>query len=131
LRTNITDKSFHVKNVIVKYQGADKSLARPTSRFKDILREKGREKFTKGALFLHDNVPAHRALATQKKLACMYFQCLVSFLVGLRTYQHPFKYQVCHIKHSCEAFYLLYSSIRFTNCSADRFQSAYYVFSTF
>jgi histone-lysine N-methyltransferase SETMAR len=25
---------------------------------------------------LHDNAPAHRALATQKKLACLGFQCL-------------------------------------------------------
>ena len=37
------------------------------------LKEKRRGKFTKGVLFLHDNAPAHRALATQKKLA---FQCL-------------------------------------------------------
>ena len=35
----------------------------------DILDEKRRRKLTKGFLFLHDNVPAHRALATQKKLA--------------------------------------------------------------
>jgi len=25
---------------------------------------------------LHENAPAHRALATQKKLACLGFQCL-------------------------------------------------------
>jgi len=31
---------------------------------------------TKGVLFLHDNAPAHRALATQKKLAYLGFQCL-------------------------------------------------------
>jgi predicted XRE-type DNA-binding protein len=30
-------------------------------------------KVTKGALFLHDNAPAHRALATQKKLAYVGF----------------------------------------------------------
>ena len=30
----------------------------------------------KGVLFLHDNAPAHRALATQKKLAYLGFQCL-------------------------------------------------------
>ena len=30
----------------------------------------------KGALFLHDNAPAHRPLATQKKLAYLGFQCL-------------------------------------------------------
>jgi len=27
-------------------------------------------------LFLHDNTPAHRALATQKKLTYLRFQCL-------------------------------------------------------
>jgi len=42
---------------------------------KDILKEKRRGKFTKGVLFLHDNAPAHRALATQKKLAYLAFQC--------------------------------------------------------
>ena len=42
----------------------------------DILREKCRGNVTKGALFLHDNAPAHRALATQKKLAYLGFQCL-------------------------------------------------------
>ena len=45
-------------------------------QLKDILKEKPREKFTKGVLFLHDNAPAHRALVTQKKLACLGFQCL-------------------------------------------------------
>ena len=30
----------------------------------------------RGFLFLHDNAPAHRALATQKKLAYLGFQCL-------------------------------------------------------
>ena len=45
---------------------------------KDILKEKRqrRGKVTKGVLFLHDNAPAHRALATQKKLAYLGFQCL-------------------------------------------------------
>jgi hypothetical protein len=33
-------------------------------------------KVTKGVLFLHDNVPAQRALATKKKLAYLGFQCL-------------------------------------------------------
>ena len=36
---------------------------------------KRRRKFTKGILFLHDNAPAHRALATRKKLAYLGFQC--------------------------------------------------------
>jgi len=43
---------------------------------KDILKEKRRRKVTKGVLFLHDNVPAHRALAIQKKLAYPGFHCL-------------------------------------------------------
>jgi len=42
---------------------------------KDILKEKRHGKVTKGILFLHDNAPAHRALATQKKLAYLGFQC--------------------------------------------------------
>jgi len=37
-------------------------------QLKDILKEKCRGKVTKGILFLHDNDPAHQALATQKKL---------------------------------------------------------------
>jgi len=45
---------------------------------KDILKEKRprRRKVTKAVLFLHGNVPAHRALATQKKLTYLGFQCL-------------------------------------------------------
>ena len=45
-------------------------------QLKDILKEKRRGKFTKGVLFLHDNAPCHRALATHKKLAYPGFQCL-------------------------------------------------------
>jgi histone-lysine N-methyltransferase SETMAR len=45
-------------------------------QLKDILKEKRRVKFTMGVLFLHDNTPDYRALATQKKLACLCFQCL-------------------------------------------------------
>jgi len=45
-------------------------------QLKDILKEKRRGKFTKFVLFLHDNAPPHRALAAQKKLACVGFQCL-------------------------------------------------------
>ena len=37
---------------------------------------KRRGKVTKGVLFLHDNAAAHRALATQKKLAYLGFKCL-------------------------------------------------------
>ena len=43
---------------------------------KDIMKEKRHGKFPKGVLSLHDNAPAHRALATQKKLAYLGFQCL-------------------------------------------------------
>ena len=45
-------------------------------QLKDILKEKRRGKVTKGVLFLHDNSPAHRTLATRKKLAYLGFQCL-------------------------------------------------------
>jgi len=45
-------------------------------QLKDILKEKRCGKFTKGVLFLHDNAPAHWALATQKKLAYLGFQCI-------------------------------------------------------
>jgi len=45
-------------------------------QLKDILKEKRREKFTKGILFLHDNAPAHLTLATQKRLAYLDFHCL-------------------------------------------------------
>jgi len=46
----------------------------PLVQLKDILKGKRRWKFTKGVLFLHI-APAHRALATQKKLAYLGFQC--------------------------------------------------------
>jgi len=45
-------------------------------QLKNILKEKSRGKLTKGVLFLHDNAPAHRTLATQKKLAYLGFQFL-------------------------------------------------------
>ena len=45
-------------------------------QLKDILKEKCHGKFTKGVLFLHDIAPPHQALATQKKLAYLGFQCL-------------------------------------------------------
>jgi hypothetical protein len=38
-------------------------------QLKDILKEQRRGNFTKGVLLLNDNIPAHRALATEKKLA--------------------------------------------------------------
>jgi len=45
-------------------------------QLKDILKEKRCGKVTKGVLSLYDNAPAHRALATQNKLAYLGFQCL-------------------------------------------------------
>ena len=45
-------------------------------QLKDIFKEKRRGNFTKVVLSLHDNASAHRALATQKKLAYLGFQCL-------------------------------------------------------
>jgi len=45
-------------------------------QLKDILKENRLGKDTKGVLFFHDNAPAHRALAAQKKVAYLGFQCL-------------------------------------------------------
>jgi histone-lysine N-methyltransferase SETMAR len=45
-------------------------------QFKDILNEKHRGKGTKVFLFLHENAPARRALASQKKLAYLGFHYL-------------------------------------------------------
>jgi len=45
-------------------------------QLKDTLKEKRHGKVTKGVLFLHDNAPAHRALASRKKLAYLGFQSL-------------------------------------------------------
>ena len=45
-------------------------------QLKDFLKEKRRGKVAKWVLFLHDNAPAQRTLATQKKLAYLGFQCL-------------------------------------------------------
>jgi len=45
-------------------------------QLKDILKGKRRRKVTRWVLFLHDNAPAHRALATRKKLAFLGFVCL-------------------------------------------------------
>jgi len=42
----------------------------------NILKGKHRGKLTKGVFFLHDNAPAHRALATRKKLAHLGVHCL-------------------------------------------------------
>jgi len=44
-------------------------------QLKDILKKKCRGNVTKGVLFLHNNALAHQALATQKKLAYLGFQC--------------------------------------------------------
>jgi len=40
------------------------------------LKEKRRGQITKGVLFLHENAPAHRVLATQKKVTYLGFQCV-------------------------------------------------------
>jgi len=45
-------------------------------QLKDTLKEKRCRKATMGVLFFHDNALAHWALATQKKLAYLGFQCL-------------------------------------------------------
>jgi len=42
----------------------------------DILKEKCRGKITKGVLYLYDNAPSHRPLATQQKLTYLGYHCL-------------------------------------------------------
>jgi len=42
-------------------------------QLKDIFKENRRGKVIKAVLFLHDNAPAHRVLATQKKMAYLGF----------------------------------------------------------
>ena len=44
-------------------------------KLKDILKEKRCGNVTKGVLFFHDNAPATRTPATQKKLAYLEFHC--------------------------------------------------------
>ena len=60
-----------VKNWVAQFQRGDFStcvLLISAGAFEGHFEAKRRGKFTKGLLFLH-NAPAHRALATQKKLA--------------------------------------------------------------
>jgi len=42
-------------------------------QLKDVWKEKRGGKFTKEFLFVHDNAPSHRAVATQTKLAYLGF----------------------------------------------------------
>jgi len=83
-------------------------------QLKDILKEKHHGKVTKGVLFLHDNAPAHRALATQKKVAYLGFQCLdhppyspdlapsdYHLLPGLKKKIERLPFFVLHGGHSC------------------------------
>jgi len=46
------------------------------NNWRTFCRKKHRGKVTKRVLFLHDNALAHRAFATQEKLAYLGFQCL-------------------------------------------------------
>jgi hypothetical protein len=45
-------------------------------QLKDIFKHKNHGKYTKGVLFSHDYAPTNQALALQKKLAYLGFQCL-------------------------------------------------------
>ena len=68
----------------------------------DILKEKRHGKVTKGVLFLHDNAPAHRALATQKKLAYLGFHCLDQppYSPDLAPSDYPLKKNRLKVRHS-------------------------------
>jgi len=78
----ITPRFFGIKTAsssIIIFQRAQLSTRSITHlcwcNLRTFWRKKRRGKFTKGFLFLH-NTPAYRALATQKKLAYLGFQCL-------------------------------------------------------
>jgi len=67
--------------LLIDYLAKDQTInaqyySSPPVQLKDILKGKRHGKVTKGVLFLHDNAPAYRALATQWKLAYLGFQCL-------------------------------------------------------
>jgi histone-lysine N-methyltransferase SETMAR len=68
-------------NLLISYLPKGQTINAEYSSFqlvqlKDILKEKHRRKFTNGVLLLNNNAPAHRALATQKKLTYLGFQGL-------------------------------------------------------
>jgi len=81
LTTPISPRFFGIKtppSSLIIFQGQTINAEYYLSllvQLKDILKEKCCGKVTKGVLFLN-NAPAHRALATQKKLAYLGFQCL-------------------------------------------------------
>ena len=63
----------------LSYKGSNNhrgELLISTGAIEGYFGEKGHGKFRKVLLFLHDNAPSHGALATQKKLAYLGFQCL-------------------------------------------------------
>jgi len=70
-------------------------------QLKDVLKEKCSRKVAKGVLFLHDNSPAQRALATQKKLAYLGFHCLDHSLCSPElapSHYHLFPGLIKHLK---------------------------------
>jgi len=94
---NFSPRFFGIKTAsasLIIFQRAELSTWSVTHlcwlvQLKDILKEKRRGKVAKGVLFLHDNAPSHRALATQKKLAYLGFHRLdhtpILRIVSLRT----------------------------------------------
>jgi len=51
-------------------------------QLKDILIEKRRGKLSKGVLFLHENAPGHRALATRRNWPTWAFSVLITLFSG-------------------------------------------------
>jgi len=66
------------------------------------------ERVTKGVSFLYDNAPAHRALATQKKLAYLGFHCL----------DHP-PYSLDLAQSDCHLFPELKNQLKCRHFSSD------------
>jgi hypothetical protein len=75
---NFSPRVFEIKTVsssLIIFQRAELSTRSITylcwCNWRTFWRKSTVGKFTKVVLFLHDNAPAHWALATQKKLACL------------------------------------------------------------
>ena len=89
IRPNCTERDLNIKTLFFKYRSADKSLARPTSR---CILLNGENISFDASLVIYinsTNIPPimiiNRIYESQNLLS------LVSFLVGLRTYQNPRK----------------------------------------
>jgi hypothetical protein len=99
LMRTVNEKPYQNSGLFIQYMGADKSLARPTSQ--SILLDSENISFDALLLYIYiyiyiyiygTNIPPImiiNSIYENKNLLSLY---LVSFLVGLRIYQHPGTY---------------------------------------